>query len=56
MTLKDLNQFARENNIPEDTPLAMETGIDVIVDVSHVVHNGLDLVLYQEHFGEEEGL
>lgn len=53
MTFGELKQFVEENNIPEETPLTMETGIDVIVDVSHVVHNGLDLVLYQEHFGEE---
>lgn len=57
MTLKELNEWCIQNRIPDDTPLTFDRGIDLIEDVDHVIHNGLDLVLigkdYESRLKEE---
>lgn len=45
MTLKELTEWCARNSIPYDTPLTFDRGIDLIEDVDHVIHNGMDLVL-----------
>lgn len=45
MTLKELNEWCEQHNIPDDTPLTFDRGIELIEDVDRVIHNGMDLVL-----------
>lgn len=53
MTLKELNEWCEQNNIPLETPLTFDRGIDLIEDVDHVVHNGMDLVLLGKEYDDE---
>lgn len=55
MTLGELMEFCERNNIPPETPLTMDRGIDLIEDVESVIHNGMDLVfLSSEYKGDVE--
>ena len=56
MTLKELNEWCEQNNIPNDTPLTMDRGIDIIEDVVRVVHNGLDIVFIGGHIDDENSV
>lgn len=53
MTLKDLNEWCIQNNIPDDTPLTLDRGIDLIDDVDYVIHNGMELVLIGKTYSRE---
>lgn len=53
MTLKELNQWCEDNNIPPETPLTFDRGIDLIEDVERVIHNGMDLVLLGKEYDDE---
>lgn len=53
MTLKELNEWCEANSIPPETPLTFDRGIDLIEDVDHVIHNGMDLVLLGKGYDDE---
>lgn len=53
MTLKELNEWCEANNIPPETPLTFDRGIDLIEDVERVIHNGIDLVLLGKEYDNE---
>ena len=53
MTLQELNDWCVHNDIPSDTPLTFDRGIDLIEDVDHVIHNGMDLVLLGKGYDDE---
>ena len=53
MTLQELNKFCEDNNIPSDTPIAIERGIDLVEDAVRAIHNGLELVLFTGGYDNE---
>lgn len=53
MTLGELQEFCEQNNIPPETPLTMDRGIDLIDDVESVIHNGLALVFLSSAYRED---
>lgn len=53
MTLKELNEWCSANDIPPETSLTFDRGIDLIEDVDRVIHNGMDLVLLGKEYDDE---
>ena len=53
MTLQEINDWCRQNNIPEDTNVCIERGIELVEDVDRIIHNGIDLVLISKAYDEE---
>lgn len=47
MTLGELIDWCSNNNVKEDTPIYLETGKEVFVEVSHCVADPTALILYQ---------
>ena len=53
MTLQELNDWCEQNNIPKDTNLTFDRGIDILSDVDHVIHNGMEIVLLGKEYDHE---
>ena len=53
MQLDEIISWCQQNNIPMDTEVCIDRGIDIIENVDHIVHNGIELVLLPKGYDEE---